>query len=144
MVSLAIAAKQKALTVREMQRRMPHTIWIRTFPHESELGTSEISDAESLFNAIDNTPTRDLVIRKCTRTRSSRPYLQGGFSPADESTDSYDVIIPGGVPSTVKSGYVAVIREDTSMIVYTITNINQDWQEYICRLQMEDYGSRRS
>ena len=145
MVLQAVMEKQRAISVAAMRERMPHEIHIMPNPlnNEAVLPDGLVSDARTLYRYIDSSDSNDgRTTYKCTWSRRSRPYLEAGRVPADVSTDEYDVIIPGGVPYTLRAGQLAILREIPET-VFNITNINQDWQEYIARLSMEDYGLRR-
>ena len=149
MVTLAILAKQKALSVPALKAQMPDVIRIRRDPliHEADLLASELNDAKSIFAIIDdadiNDPDEVPFRGRCEVSRRSVPYVEGGPAPADDYNDIWDVIIPGGVPDIVRVSQVAILETDSVERVYTITAIGQDRLKYLARLTMVDYGLRK-
>ena len=148
MVSIAVAKKQRALSVRAMKARMPHQIFIRLDPLLDE---GQFESGDTVFSIVEAaSPPFDWESwYSCTATRNSRPHVQGGFAPSDEHTDTWDAIIPGGVPASVKVGDVARLVDTLGIgeviedKVFTIRNIEQDWIAYIARFQMAEYSVRR-
>ena len=105
-----------------------------------------IRDAETLYAYMELGPTP----LRCNVSRSARAHIESGSMPPDEDVDMWDVVVPGGVPDTVRASNLAIVfpqsqSQDPELMyrVYTITNINQDYLKVIARLTMQLYGVRR-
>ena len=161
--------KGPVLTIREamqkrhtetLKARMPNDIFILSDPllKEEELDPRDLNDATAIYDRIISIKgLYDAAITlginrpeaypyQCQVSRRSVPYVEGGPAPADDYSDIWDVIIPGGVDDAVRVSKVAIVEQDHLLglkRVYTITGVGQDHLKYIARLTMEDYGLRR-
>ena len=161
MVTLAILAKQKALSVPALRKEMPAQIWIRPDPrtYEKNFRASELKDSVSIYDLMENGWQDDegedvgLFMKPCEVSRRSVPYVEGGPAPADDYNDIWDVVIPGGVDDTVRVSQAAILLQRSEPeypstppgppnFVYTITAIGQDRLKYIARITMVAYGLR--
>ena len=171
MVTLAILAKQKALSVPALKEQMPYTILIRHDPRANEklFKAGELNDSVAIYELMEfGWPEKDpdssqTFVGECEVSRRSVPYVEGGPAPADDYNDIWDVVIPGGVMNNVRVSQVAILLpnenlptevqtllalRDPELIlgesVYSITAIGQDRQKYIARITMVQYGLIKS
>ena len=147
----------QARHVSMLKARMPYIITILSDPllDEEDLDPRKLNDANAIYERIQYLLLAErslgpdsafpLYHYACDASRRSVPYVEGGPAPADDYSDIWDVIIPGGVNDDIRVSKVAIIEEDDPELkrVYTITGIGQDRLKYIARLTMEDYGLRR-
>ena len=163
MVTLAILAKQKALSVPALTAQMPYTILIRHDPRANEKLFDEkiLNDSKAIYELMedgweDDDGEDSLTHRgPCEVSRRSVPYVEGGPAPADDYNDIWDVVVPGGVDDVVRVSQVAILQQRAIFVgklpldplletVYSITAIGQDRLKYIARITMVAYGLRKS
>ena len=165
MVTLAILAKQRRLSVPALEEQMPYTIQIRHDPrtNEGNFEEGELNDSVAIYELMErgweNAAGEDSETYSgpCEVSRRSVPYVEGGPAPADDYNDIWDVVVPGGVLDTVRVSQAAIllqrhdlppdlrdIRTPENLLrsVYTITAIGQDRLKYIARITMVAYGLR--
>ena len=163
-----IIGKMRQRHVDSLRNRMPNKIGILSDPllNEADLDPLKLNDATAIYDRIKEVEgdyqalIEEYILLgldlaeiglspidsyQCQVSRRSVPYVEGGPAPADDYSDIWDVIIPGGVDDEVRVSKVAIVREDNDSLkrVYTITAVAQDRLKYIARLTMEDYGLRR-
>lgn len=158
MVNLAIAKRQRDISISVMKSRQPHRIFMAPDPYHTAGSLDEPMQDYIRNYALSSSSE---LILACTVSRSSRAQVSGGPAPVDENVDPFDVIIPGGVSGRIRASWVAVavtnpptamsqdppptigLDAEFERLVFTITSINQDWQSYVARMTMEDYAGRR-
>ena len=142
MVIQAALDKQRNIMAGQLKARMRDHIRIVRNPLNNESAVAAVgSDADAMLTAIRAVPNQDGDDYACNASRSSRPHAEGGSQPSDDYTDTWDVIIPGGVSDRVKASDVALLNNNDAP-VFTVVSVQQDWIKMIARLQMEEYSIR--